>query len=206
MRTPAFGYDETPVGILRRFFRYNYPRIFDKVARQVRRSPRRQTGQFKTNRQNRWNLDPGHPDYTAETQIPLIEAKLLALTLCFEGAPAVQAEVKEAAGRILGYQAQSGTYQCPISGRPMSFAAIEAEARTPVHGRSSFHVGHVRPKAMGGENVADNTYWTSDLGNRIQGDKSWADTVKTIIEIAEYQRRVKHGNISWGELVNRYLH
>jgi hypothetical protein len=54
-------------------------------------------------------------------------------------------------------------------------------------------------------NDSDNTYWISQLGNRIQGDNSWQETVKTIIEMAEYQRKVKHGNVSWGELVNRYL-
>lgn len=79
---------------------------------------------------------------------------------------------------------------------------LEAEADNPRHGRSSFHVGHVRPKAKGGVNTPENTYWTSDLGNRIQGDKTWAETVKTIIEMAEYHRTRE--KVEWGELVNRY--
>lgn len=86
----------------------------------------------------------------------------------------------------------------------MDFEVLRQEAEKPTHGRSKFHVGHVRPKARGGLNDPDNTYWISDLGNRIQGDNTWQDTVKTIVEMAEFQRR-HHDNISWQELVNRYL-
>lgn len=79
---------------------------------------------------------------------------------------------------------------------------MDKESKSPSHGRSAFHVGHIRPKAKGGVNSPENTYWTSDLGNRIQGDKTWAETVKTIVEMAEFQRRRE--NVEWGELVNRY--
>ncbi len=199
-----FAFGGTPDGVVRNYFATRYPHIFKKVALQVRRTPRRLTGAFKTNRENRWTLDPKHPDYTAKEQIPLTEAKLLALTLCFDGGPGdLPPKVLDAASAVLGRPVEASSYRCPVSGREMSFARLQHEATTPTHGRSSFHVGHVRPKAKGGENAADNTYWISDLGNRIQGDKSWDDTVKTIIEMAEYQRR-KHGNIPWGELVNRY--
>ncbi len=84
----------------------------------------------------------------------------------------------------------------------MDFNTLLTEARIPRHGRSSFHVGHVMPKARGGVNTPDNTYWTSDLGNRIQGDKTWAETVKIIVQMGEFHRAKE--NISWGELVNRY--
>jgi hypothetical protein len=52
--------------------------------------------------------------------------------------------------------------------------------------------------------VPDNTYWTTDLGNRIQGDKTWQETIRVIVEMAEFHRK-KDGDIAWGELVNRYL-
>ena len=58
---------------LRRYFRSNFPSIYRKVALQVRRTPRRQTGAYQ-NRHARWKLDPGHPDYTEADKIPLIEA------------------------------------------------------------------------------------------------------------------------------------
>ena len=200
-----FGFANTPDGVVRRFFYNRYGRIFAKVALQVRRTARRQTGLYKTNRENRWTLDPQHPDYTAKDQIPLIEAKLFAMALSFDDAPQdLPADVREAARIVLGKQVQAGSYHCPVSGLKMSFTQLEQQAANPVHGRSSFHVGHVRPRAMGGGNTADNTYWTTDLGNRIQGDKSWHDTVKTIIEMAEYHRKT-HGDIPWGELVNRYF-
>jgi hypothetical protein len=39
--------------------------------------------------------------------------------------------------------------------------------------------------------TADNTYWTSDLGNRIQGDKSWHDTESTQ-QIVEERVRLRN--------------
>jgi hypothetical protein len=193
----------SPEEVLFEYFKYKYPKIADKVQRQVRRSPRRQTGKYKTNRASRWILDSGHPDYTAANQIPKIEAKLFAMALEFNGAPDLPEEVAEAASKVLGKPVTAGAYRCPVSGRSMSFKTLVKEGKEPTHGQSAFHVGHVRPKAMGGVNDPDNTYWTSDLGNRIQGDKTLADTIKIIVEMAEFQR--KRENVQWGELVNRYL-
>jgi len=190
--------------ILRTYFRQNYPEILRKVSLQVRRSPRRQTGRFRTNRASRWKLDRAHPDYTDAAQIPLIEGKLLAMLLEFDDAPALNDQLRAAALAVLGHEAQPGNYRCPISGRHMNFRQILNEARKPTPGVSSFHVGHVRPKAKGGRNAADNTYWTTDLGNRIQGDKTWQESVQLIVEMAEFHRR-KSGDVAWGELVNRYL-
>lgn len=193
---------DSPEGIVSAYFAKNYPEIYKKVLLQVRRTPRRQTGPYQTNRESRWKLDPKHPDYTAAGEIPRIEAKLFAMALEFEGGAKAPDEVWAAAAKILGRTPKPGSYRCPISGRRLSFREMLHEAKNPKPGRSAFHVGHVRPRARQGSNTAGNTYWTSDLGNRIQGDKSWAETVKIIIEMAEFQRR--QANISWEELVNRY--
>ncbi len=193
----------SPEHIVSSFFRKSYPELTRKIQLQVRRTPRRQTGPYKTNRESRWKLDPTHPDYTAADQIPRIEAKLFATTLDFEGAPKVPSSVRAAAAEILGHQPAPGAYRCPVSGRSMNFGEMVKEAKEPKHGRSSFHVGHIKPKAVGGTNTAENTYWTTDLGNRIQGEKSWFETAKIIIEMAEFHRRRE--NVSWGEIVNRYL-
>lgn len=189
--------------VLSEFFRRHYPEIYRKVQLQVRRTPRRQTGPYKTNRESRWKLDTEHPDYTPPEEIPRIEAKLFGMALEFDDAPEPPPEVREAASTILGHAPQPGSYRCPVSGRQMSFTEMYQESQRPTHGRSAFHVGHVKPKARGGVNTADNTYWTSDLGNRIQGDKTLADTIKTLIEMAEFHRTRE--KVNWGELVNRYL-
>jgi len=193
----------SPEAVLASFFRKNFPEIYKKIQLQVRRTPRRLTGPYKTNRASRWTLHPDHPDYTAGDQIPRIEAKLFAMALEFRDAPEVPEDVASAAATVLGHEFDPGSYRCPISGRSMSFTEMLNEARNPRHGRSVFHVGHVRPKARGGVNSPDNTYWATDLGNRIQGDKTLNDTVKLIVEMAEFQRAQLA--ISWGELVNRTL-
>ena len=192
-----------PEAVLRAFFRKSYPDIVSKVERQVRRTPRRQTGDYKTNRECRWTLAEDHPDYTAPAEIARIEAKLYAMALEFEDAPDVADVIAAAASTVLGKGVARGAYRCPVTGRPMSFTELLEECEHPKPGRSSFHVGHVRPRALRGGNTADNTYWTTDLGNRIQGDKSWHETTKIIVEMAEFHRRRE--NISWGELVNRFL-
>lgn len=196
---------DDPHEIVRNYFKKSYPRITKKVELQVRRTPRRLTGLYKTNPDCRWTLDPKHPDYTSAAQIKPIEAKLLSQALSFDHAPNVPADVSDAAAKILGHVLAAGIYKCPVSGKSMDFELLRQEAEKPTHGRSKFQVGHIRPKARGGVNDPDNTYWISDLGNRIQGDNTWQDTVKTIVEMAEYQRKERHGDISWNELVNRYL-
>lgn len=194
---------DSPEAVLGAHFRANFPEIYKKVQLQVRRTPRRQTGKYKTNRESRWKLNPDHPDYTAPEEIPRIEAKLFAAALEFDGTPSVPEKVAQAAEAVLGHKVGAGNYRCPVSGRRMSLKELVKEAKRPQHGRSRFHVGHVRPKAKGGANMPENTYWTTDLGNRIQGDKTLAETVKTIIEMAEFHRRRE--NVEWGELVNRYV-
>ncbi|HKB26867.1 MAG TPA: hypothetical protein VKG64_17670 [Methylomirabilota bacterium] len=193
----------SPEGVLADYFREEHPGIYRKVQLQVRRTPRRQTGKWKTNRACRWTLDPKHPDYTAADQICRIEAKLFATTLEFDAAPKLGKDIADAARAVLGHEAVTGAYRCPVSGRRMNFEELEDAADNPTHGRSAFQVGHVRPKGKGGVNTPENVYWNTDLGNRIQGDKTLADTIKTIIEMAEFQRQKE--NIEWGELVNRYL-
>ena len=189
--------------VLREFFRTRHPRIAGKVERQVRRTPRRQTGEYKTNRECRWSLTEDHPDYTAPEEIARIEAKLYAMALEFQEAPTLTDDVAAAASTILGKAVTRGNYRCPVTGRPMSFRELVEECQNPKPGRSTFHVGHVKPRALRGGNTADNTYWTTDLGNRIQGDKSWHETTKIIVEMAEFHRQ--RANVSWGELVNRFL-
>jgi hypothetical protein len=192
--TPALSPEEA----LANYFRKNYAGIYRKVTLQVRRTPRRQTGPYKTNRECRWKLSPGHPDYTAIEEVPRIEAKLFAMALEFDGAPPIPDDIKGAAQTVLQKTLQPGTYRCPITGRKMRFHDLDHESKNPTPGRSSFHVGHVRPRAMGGGNSPDNTYWATDLGNRIQGDKSLHETVRIIVEMGEFQRQRE--NITWGEL------
>ena len=126
----------SPEEVLRTFFKKNYPRIVGKVERQVRRTPRRLTGEYKTNRACRWVLDPSHPDYTSAKEICRIEAKLYAMALEFVDAPDVPDSIAKAASKILGKKLENGPYRCPVTGRPMSFTELLKEAKSPKAGRS----------------------------------------------------------------------
>jgi hypothetical protein len=93
----------SPEAVLAAFFRKKFPEIYKKIQLQVRRTPRRLTGPYKTNRASRWKLSPDHPDYTAADQIPRIEAKLFAMALEFRNAPDVPESVASAAAAVLGH-------------------------------------------------------------------------------------------------------
>lgn len=72
-----------------------------KRSAQVRRTPRRQTGLYKTNRECRWKLNPDHPEYTTIEEVPRIEAKLFAMALEFDAAPHLPDDVRIAAEAVL---------------------------------------------------------------------------------------------------------
>ena len=116
---------DCPEAILSAYFRKAFPRIRQKVQLQVRRTPRRQTGKYKTNRESRWKLKADHPDYCAASEIPRIEAKLFAASLEFDGAPVPPGEVVNAARAIVGHPVSPGIYRCPVSGRRMSFVTVQ---------------------------------------------------------------------------------
>lgn len=60
----------SPAEILATYFRKSYPSIYRKVQLQVRRTPRRQTGEYKTNRESRWKLNQKHPRLHGERPDP----------------------------------------------------------------------------------------------------------------------------------------
>ena len=72
-------------------------------------------------------------------------------------------------------------YRCPVTLDPLNFAEFEKEVRSPLHGKSHFHVGHLNPlKLRTDDPSAGHTYrnigWFSEEGNRIQGNLSLKET------------------------------
>jgi hypothetical protein len=172
------------------FCQQGYPKLVERVWRAAARTPRRQTGLYKTNRETRWNLNPSHPEFSTEQECKEVAAKLLAQVLEFDGAPApTEAEVMEPATAILVYGPTPGSYRCPISGRRLSFQQlVESTDISPVHGRSPIAVGHLHPIAKQGRNVAGNVTLVHELGNRVQGDNSIDEAIREIFRMAEFHK------------------
>jgi hypothetical protein len=198
------------LGTLRRYFRQQgYPKLVERVWRAAARTPRRQTGLYKTNRETRWKLNLPHPEFSTKQECKEVAAKLLAQVLEFDGAPTpTEPEVIESATAVLGYGPTPGRYRCPISGRRLSFQQlVESTDISPVHGRSPIAVGHLHPIAQQGRNVAENVTWVHELGNRVQGDNSIDEAIREIFRMAEFHRqRMK---LNWEEvekLASRTMH
>jgi len=94
----------------------------------------------------------------------------------FEDAPKIPTGSRSCKYKVLGHGVETGVITVRIR-RKMSFAQLQSEQAGRNHGRSSFHVDHVRPKLWAALTPLI-THIDSDLGNRIQ-DKSWVETVKT---------------------------
>jgi len=150
-------------------------RIFSKVKTKSYLTDRAQTGEYKTNREKRWETHPHSPQFATRKQCMRIEFKLLNQALNFEGFPS----------SLLDCLVQSGvaareSVVCPITLDPFSFTAFAQEAVSPQHGLSNHHIGHLVPLKSGhernGKHTADNISWISEDGNRIQGPLTLSET------------------------------
>lgn len=156
------------------------------VETRALRSGRRMTGQFRSNRQSRWNLDPQDPQYGSEQDCKAVLVRLLLQVLEFDGAPPVTQEVSDIALKYLGRGLAPGSYCDPLTRERLSYPAIVAEATDPRHGISGFHIGHENPQAQP-KHVPENVNWRSARSNLLQGDLTIREARTKFVElIARY--------------------
>jgi hypothetical protein len=144
---------------------------------------RKLTGEFATNRDRRWELDPKHPQYGTEIDCRTIFIKLAAQIFCFDNAPPLPATlsrvpkvIKELAPHLssiceayLGHPVAPGTYCDALLLERFDFKDLVAEGLDPVHGHSSFHIGHEDPTQKPKHTPA-NVGWRTYRSNLIQGN------------------------------------
>ena len=159
----------------------------DKIKVKTYLTDRAQTGDFKTNREKRWEIPSQSVQFALRHTCMAIEYVLVTQLCAFEGFPESSRRLLQAQGVL---PAQLETFRCPITLKPISFATFREELTNPTHGKSSFHVGHLNPlklddpaSATSGH-TADNISWISEDGNRIQGSLSFKDVHTLLKEIA----------------------
>lgn len=145
---------------------------------------RKVTGAFATNRDPRWSLDPAHPQYGTEADCKIIFVKLAAQIFCFDNAPPmptalsrVPADVKALAPTLqsicetqyLEHSIASGSYRDSLLLERFDFNDLVAEGLNPVHGHSSFHIGHEDP-TLKPKHTPENIGWRTFRSNLIQGN------------------------------------
>jgi len=144
--------------------------LLTNISTRALRSGRRQTGEFKSNRDPRWKLKPQDPQYGTEIDCKLIELRLIAMALQFDNAPVVDDDIRKLLEeRYLGESIAPGLYRDSLLLERMSFKLLLEESEKSTQGKSNFHIGHEDP-TLTPKHVPQNISWRSHRSNLIQGD------------------------------------
>lgn len=159
----------------------------DKIKIKTYLTDRALTGDFKTNREKRWETHPKSVQFALRRTCLEIEYTLVTQLCAFKDFPAESRELLQTEGVL---PAELPTFRCPVTQEPMSFPLFRDALINPQHGRSDFQVGHLNPLKLDepGDNAAghtaDNISWISADGNRIQGSLSLTAVRKLLRKIA----------------------
>jgi len=161
-----------------------HSKTVSSIRTKALKTGRKVTGLYATNRDPRWELDPGHPQYGTEIDCKIIFVKLCAQIFCFDNAPAIPHELTRVAQHIkelgpnlkqiceeqyLGHEIIAGTFRDSLLLERFDFEDLRQEGLTPVHGHSSFHLGHENP-SLTPRHRPDNIAWRTFRSNLIQGN------------------------------------
>ena len=152
----------------------------DKIKVKTYLTDRALTGDYKTNREKRWEAHPNSVQYALRRDCMLIETKLLTQIATFEGCDATLVQNLQDNNLI---PSPYEFCKCPITGENIKYDEFAQDALHPVHGKSKFQVGHLNPLKAGESedeteasgHTANNISWISENGNRIQGSLSLAE-------------------------------
>lgn len=141
-------------------------------------------GVYATNREKRWVVSPGHPQYGTELDCHIIFVKLAAQIFCFDNAPPVPASLNRVSASVkalgpglktlleqsyTGHEIRPNTFQDSLLRERFDFNDLVAEGLNPQHGHSSFHIGHEDPTRKP-KHTPDNVAWRTFRSNMIQGN------------------------------------
>jgi hypothetical protein len=145
-------------------------KTIQSIATKALKTGRKVTGEFATNRDPRWTLNPNHPQYGTELDCKIIFVKLAAQIFCFDNAPQLQDDIRRIVETsYLGHPIAPGTYRDKLLLERFDFNDLVAEGLNPTHGHSSFHIGHEDP-SLKPKHRPDNVGWRTFRSNLIQGN------------------------------------
>ena len=161
-----------------------HSKVVDAIRTKALLTAKKVGGAYATNRKPRWQETEDHPQYGTEHDCNIIFVKLSAQIFCFENAPPVPTAIRrvpadiKALGpllqtiledRYLGYEIRPNTFKDSLLLERFDFADLVNEGLNPVHGHSSFHIGHEDPTRKP-KHVPDNIQWRTFRSNMIQGN------------------------------------
>lgn len=163
----------------------------DKIQVKTYLTDRVLTGEYKTNREKRWEVHPASVHFAFRRNCMEIEYELVNQLCQFEGFPLDLKRLLENAELIVSTET---SYRCPITLDPLHFDKFVDAVSHPTHGKSLFQVGHMNPlKAINDDlysgHTSANIGWISSDGNRIQGSLTLDQTRKLMGRIvANYEQ------------------
>ena len=160
---------------------------------------------FYSNRDVRWATWANSIQYASHFECTMIELELMAELFEFTGTPALNQDIKNRIEAILGREIQYNTRRCFITGKEMVFNDYLNSAVNTNGGRSAYHVGHIQPLTREGLHSYTNISWTSDDGNRIQGNDTISEIEEKLISAVIYhlQRDSASPNHNFYEKLDR---
>jgi hypothetical protein len=158
--------------------------LTDKIKVKTYLTDRVLTGNYKTNREKRWEAHPSSVHFALRKTCIEIEHRLVTQICSFNDFP------REITERLLRDEIidPSDIALCPITGFYLEYKSFKESLLSPTHGKSDFQVGHLNPLKLGAEDeesghTARNISWISADGNRIQGSLSLLATRKLIKDV-----------------------
>ena len=168
-----------------------FVRVYSKIQVKSYLTDRVLTGVHKTNREKRWETHPESVHFALRKTCQEVEYALVKQVFGFDKVPSDLLKIFK---EVESAEHLATPFRCPITLETMSFTQFKTELLSPIHGKSSFQVGHLNPlKSVNGDetygHTAKNISWISSDGNRIQGSLSLKETRSLIERISENYKR-----------------
>ena len=110
--------------------------LISGITRRATRSPRRQTGEFLSNREPRWKLNPNDPQYATEDDCKVIELRLIGMMSEFVSAPLIDEQTRTVLARYIGHHPMPGTYRDALTKESLDYNDFLDETLNSRRGRS----------------------------------------------------------------------
>lgn len=160
-----------------------------KINVKAYKTDRSKTGDYKTNREYRWETLPTSPQFATLRDCVGVEYILLIQICNFKN---IECKLKNRLIELGVLEEKEGIYCCPVTGRELDYNDFKKVAsESKVHGKSSFQVGHLKPLKIGGSHTPDNIGWQTEDGNRIQGNLSLLEVDEMLREIYKLRPELK---------------
>jgi hypothetical protein len=172
--------------------------ILDKVRVKSYLTDRALTGDFKTNREKRWEAHPQSPQFALRRDCLAVELELIDQLVRYQHFPPGTIRYLQSVN-LLGDITRVA--RCPVTLDPLDFELLAQEVADPTHGKSAYQVGHLNPLKAGEtaefRHTRANISWITEDGNRIQGPLTLKETRELLLRISRnYDALIKSGEIT----------